>query len=210
MTDVMPRLTGVAARHALDPKEVADLAREYHRRWVEDEDFEKFKTATHMYDDCWASYTGYPLVMRWDLAADKEPLFIVALRVLMIKAAVYTLTNGDGKAAELALSLPVDEMTHAMVAQPTLWFDMSVRTGVRIVHETDYEELSWEPGDFTHQCLVLAFGEELNPRYWFGVEETKRRLQILQTQHELAGMRENGRSHDLTFGLDRELEFVGS
>lgn len=199
MTDVANRLTGVAAREALDAQEVADLANEYHKRWIQDPAFEEFETATKMYVDCWASYTGYPLVALWSLEQDKAALFVEGLRVLCLKAAVYTLTNKDGKAAELPVSLPVDEMTHAMIAQPTLWVDMMTRTGVPIVHQTDLEELAWNLGDFVSQCYLLAFGEEPPTRYWLDVAETHRRLAILEERHDKAGIRKNGRSHDITF-----------
>ena len=196
-----PSLSGVAARHALDPQEVADLANEYHRRFVEHPDFEKFRRATTMYVDCWASYTGYPLIAEWDLEKDKEALFTEALRVLSLKAAVFTMTNRDSKAAELLVSLPVDEMTHAMIAQPTLWVKMSQDTGVPIVHQTDLEELGWNPGDFTTQCYRAAWNEEPPARYWIGAEETMRRLALLEQHHERAGMHRNGRSHEINFAV---------
>lgn len=198
MTQATP-LSGVEARTALDPQTVADWANEYHRRFVEHPDFDKFKRATTMYVDCWASYTGYPLIARWDLEQDKEPLFVEALRVLCLKAAVFTLTAGDSKAAELLVSLPVDEMTHAMIAQPTLWVKMSQDTGIPIVHQTDLEELGWEPGDFTEQCYRAAWNETPPVRYWIGAEESKRRLALLEERHERAGMHRNGRSHDISF-----------
>jgi hypothetical protein len=197
----MNRPIGVEAREALDPPEVADLATEYYRRFVNDPEFDKFKTATKMYVDCWASYTGYPLVAKWNLDEDKGPLFVEGLRVICLKAAVYTLTNKDGKAAELPVSLPVDEMTHAMIAQPTLWVDMMIRTGVPIVHQTDLEEIAWEPGDFVSQCYRLAYGENPPERYWFGVAETMRRLAVLEERHDRAGIHKNGRSHDIEFEL---------
>lgn len=62
------------------------------------------------YVDCWATFTGYPTISRWDLDTDTEPLFGDAVKVLCLKPTVYELTSGDEEAAGLLVSAPVDEI----------------------------------------------------------------------------------------------------
>lgn len=89
------------------------------------EEYDRLVGSTMMYPDCWATFTGYPIIAQWDLAIDAEPLFQEALRVLCLKAAVYELTVGDEIAAELIVAAPVDEMVHAVLAQYTLCVRMT-------------------------------------------------------------------------------------
>ncbi len=78
-----------------------------------DPGFGRLNDSSKKYVDCWATFTGYPVIARWNLEQDKDNLFREAMRALSLKAAVFEQTGGDEEAAELLLSLPVDEMTHA-------------------------------------------------------------------------------------------------
>lgn len=73
---------------------------------------------------------------------------------------MYELTGGDEKAAELAQPVPVDVMSHALIAQFTVMSRIQDRTGIRFVHATDMEDGfaggTWKPGDFTHQAYRAA------------------------------------------------------
>lgn len=89
--------------------------------------YPRLERSARRYPDCWATFTGYPIVSHWDLDADSEPLFHDALRVLCLKAAVYELSGGDEQAAELLVSAPVDEMVHAILAQFTLMTRLQMR-----------------------------------------------------------------------------------
>ncbi len=80
-------------------------------------EFERFRLSTLAYPECWATFTGYPLVAGWDLDQDGPALFDEALRVMCLKAAVFRLTDGDEQAAELMCAPPVDEMIHALIAR---------------------------------------------------------------------------------------------
>lgn len=182
-------------------EQVAALAAKHLATLEQHKDFDRLRHATTMYVDCWATYTGYPVIRKWDLDADKDNLFKEAMRVLALKAAVWDLTGGDEDAAELLVSLPVDEMVHAVLAQTNLMFQMVGDTGVRFVHMTDTEEFGWEPGDYTAQCYVAAWGEEPPNRYWIGAEETRRRLGMLEVRHEMAGIQRNGRRHEFDFAV---------
>lgn len=170
------------------------------------EEYERLVESTRMYPDCWATFTGYPIIARWDLAKDAEPLFIEAMRVLCLKAAVYELTGGDEAAAELVVSPPVDEMVHATLAQYTLCVQMTRRLGITLVHMTDRERFGYRSGGYTDQCYLAAGWGEPDRRYWIDADETNRRLAILNARYEGAGIYDAGRRHDLDF--DRELAGV--
>jgi hypothetical protein len=99
-----------------------------------DAEFEALRQSSLKYADCWATYTGYPLVNQWHLDTDAPSLFDEGLRVLALKAAVFDLT-GDEKRAELLVSLPVDEMVHAIIAQTSLCKRIFDRLDVTCVHQ---------------------------------------------------------------------------
>lgn len=161
--------------------------------------YERLDSSSMRYTDCWSTFTGYPTIAQWDIDTDKGPLFTEAMRALALKAAVFELTGGDEQAAELLLPLPVDEMTHAVLAQHTLITQMQIRIGVLLPHMTDLEVFGWEPGDYTEQCYRAAGWGDLDPRYWVGTTEAKRRLNILDSEYQRAGVRDLGRRHDHTF-----------
>jgi len=165
-----------------------------------DPEYGRLVTSTKYYADCWATFTGYPVIARWDLESDKHALAVEALRALALKAAVYDLTH-DEVAAELLIALPVDEMVHAVLAQHNIVSGLQARLGVLLPHMTDLEEFGWEPGDYTSDCYAAAGWGEMNPRYWVGSAEAKRRLALLDAEYRKAGVRDNGRSHMHDFAL---------
>jgi hypothetical protein len=183
-----PEPTAVGRRAA----QIIDLVRS-------SDDYVRLSNSTEKYPDCRATFTGYPIIARFDLATDAGPLFIEALRVLCLKTAVFELSNGDESAAELVVSAPVDEMVHAILAQYTLCQTMTQKLGIRWIHMTDRERFGWEPLDYTHRCYVAAGWGEPNPRYWIGKAETNRRLGILANMYESIGIHDGGRSHEIDF-----------
>ena len=166
------------------------------------EEYDRLAASTRLYPDCWATFTGYPLVARFDLATDAGPLFDEALRVLALKTAVYELSGGDETAAELVIAAPVDEMVHAVLAQYTLCVRLTERLGIRFVHMTDRERFGYRLGDYTHQCYLAAGWGEPNPRYWIDADETSRRLAVLNGRYEQVGIHGGGRRHDIDFTAD--------
>jgi hypothetical protein len=170
------------------------------------DEYARLEESTRLYPDCWATFTGYPIVAKWDLSKDAGPLFQEALRVLALKSAVYELTGGDEEAAELVVSAPVDEMVHAVLAQYTLCQTMTQRLSIRFVHMTDRERFGWRRGDYTHECYTAAGWGEPDPQYWIDATETDRRLKILNDRYRSVGIENAGRKHDITFN---ELQPVG-
>lgn len=191
-----------------DPAAVGARAAQILAAIERDEAYGRLNHSSKKYADCWATFTGYPTIARWDIDTDKGPLFREAMRALSLKAAVFELTGGDEQAAELLLSLPVDEMTHAVLAQHTLITQLQIRIGVLLPHMTDQEEFGWEPGDYTEQCYRAAGWGDLDARYWIGTTEAKRRLGILNSEYSKIGVRADGRQHDFTFAQDKR-ELVG-
>lgn len=188
MRNALPEPTDVGRRAA----EILDLIER-------DEAYGRLNSSSKKYVDCWSTFTGYPTVANWSLEDDKGPLFRDAMRALALKAAVFELTGGDEAAAELLLPLPVDEMTHAVLAQHTLVTQLQIRIGVLLPHMTDREEFGYEPGDYTHRCYLAAGWGEPEARYWIGTTEAKRRLKELDGHYQQAGIHGLGRQHDHTF-----------
>jgi hypothetical protein len=166
-----------------------------------DEEFGRLQESTKLYPDCWASYTGYPIIAKWNEPVDKHPLFEEGLRLLALKSAVYELSGGNEAAAELLASAPVDEMVHAILAQHTVAVRIQGRTGVPLVHMTDTEKWGYDAGGYTHQCYLAAFGAEPPQRYWIGKDETARRLGILRAAYESVGIHQDGKAHDFDFAV---------
>ncbi|MEU7907216.1 hypothetical protein [Actinoplanes sp. NPDC049118] len=163
------------------------------------EEFGRLERSSKEYSDCWATFTGYPLIANWSLAADTPPLFEEAIRVLALKTAVFELSDGDEQTAELEISAPVDEMVHAVLAQYTLCQAMTEKLGIRFIHMTDQERFSYEIDGYTDQCYRAAGWGEPNRRYWLDRTETGRRLDILGAKYESIGIQAEGRSHCFTF-----------
>jgi hypothetical protein len=163
-----------------------------------DAEFEALRQSSLKYADCWATYTGYPLVNQWHLDTDAPSLFDEGLRVLALKAAVFDLT-GDEKRAELLVSLPVDEMVHAIIAQTSLCKRIFDRLDVTCVHQTDHEEFGWSWGDYTQQCYTEEGWGVPPERYWIDAEETTRRRKILNARYAGIGIGRDGREHSIDF-----------
>lgn len=182
-----------------DPAAVGGRAVELLDRLKADPAWPRLDESSKKYVDCWGTFTGYPVIEKWNLDADKGALFSEAMRAMCLKAAVFELTGGDEAAAELLLPLPVDEMTHAVLAQHNLITEIQIRNAVLLPHMTDLEEFGYEPGDYTHQCYVAAGWGEPPVRYWIGTAEAKRRLRMLEAEYNQIGIRRYGREHDKTF-----------
>lgn len=162
-----------------------------------DKEFEAFKAASLEYSEDWQCFTGFPVVARWSLEADAPALFEEGLRALALKAAVYALT-ADDQTAEIPIAVPVDEMTHAMLAQAQLLGRIADARGIGIIHQTDQEHTDYRAGGYTHDCYRLAWGEP-PARYWLDHEEVVRRRGVLAGLYESIGMGRSGREHQLDF-----------
>ncbi|WP_241844670.1 hypothetical protein [Kitasatospora sp. CB01950] len=132
------------------------------------------------------------------LDTDKGPLLTEGLRAIALKAAVFALT-GDERAAEVALPVLVDEMTHAMIAQPQLLARIAERTGFTLIHQTDQEHTDYTSGGYTHAAYLAAWGAEPPTRYWLDKKEVDRRLAILTKKYDSIGMGRSGREHSISF-----------
>ncbi|WP_037803033.1 hypothetical protein [Streptomyces sp. NRRL F-5135] len=187
-------MTATISRPA--PEKVAERAREIHAAIENDPEFERLWDTCAKYSSDWDDFYGYPIVVDYDAIGDAPALFKETIRTMAIKSAVYDLTNGDEKAAELPVPVPVDTMSHALMAQFTLLCRMQQRQGIQFVHMTDMEEGAgggtWDHGDYTHQVYKAAFGD-LNPRFWIGREETERRRKVLDQVYAGIGVTERGK-----------------
>jgi hypothetical protein len=171
--------------------------------------FGRLRQSSEKYADCWSTFTGFMAIERWDEDNDRGPLFAEAMRVLALKAAVFELTGGDEKAAELVVPAPVDEMVHAVLAQANLCFDASMAVpGMRFVHMTDNEEFGWNPGDYTEQCYLAAGWGTPPDRYWIPYGEYQRRLAHLAPLYGSIGIERLGRQSTLDFADDPRHELV--
>lgn len=176
------------------PEKVAARARQVLSAIEADPEFERLRTGCAKYDKDWQSFTGYALVDGFDVEKDTVPLFPEALRAMAIKSAVYEMTDGDECAAEVPVSIPVDEMIHALAAQFTVLSRVQERTGIKFVHATDREEIGgWDHGDYTHQVYRAAWGP-VNERFWFGKAETAKRRSAVIAKYEPLGIKDGGRS----------------
>lgn len=162
-----------------------------------DEDFEAFEAATLVYSSEWQCSTGFRVIEQCNLDEDQRPLLAEGLRALAIKAAVFEFT-GDESVAEVPVAVPVDEMTHAMIAQEQLLVRIARRVGSTIIHQTGQEHTDYTDGDFTHRAYRLAWGES-PARYWLVKEEVDRRIGILSQRYAGIGLDRAGREHDISF-----------
>ena len=163
------------------------------------EEYARLESSSKAYTDCWATFTGYPLVTNWNLATDTEPLFEEAMRVLSLKTAVFELSAGDEQAAELEISAPVDEMVHAVLAQYTLCQQLTAKLSIQFIHMTDQERFTYEAGGYTDHCYAAAGWGEQNRRYWLDQAEMGRRLDYLGALYQSIGFQDEGRSHTHDF-----------
>ncbi|MFF5407914.1 hypothetical protein ACFY8K_34240 [Streptomyces misionensis] len=176
---------------------VADAAQRILNDIKTDREFAAFRAASLEYSEDWQCFTGFPVVERWSLEADAKPLFEEGLRALALKAAVYDATCDD-QAAEIAIAVPVDEMTHAMLAQAQLLTRIAARVGAVIIHQTDQEHTDFRVGGYAHDCYRAAWGEP-PVRYWLDHEEVVRRRDVLAGLYASIGMGRSGREHSITF-----------
>lgn len=185
---------------------VAQRAQEIHTAIEADKEFPDFKAASLKYDADWQCFTGSVVVAEYDQETDKHGLFAEGLRALCLKAAVFEMT-GDENVAEIPIAVPVDEMTHAMIAQPQLLARITARVGVPIIHQTDQEHTDWRTGDYTHQAYRAAWGEPAD-RFWIDTEEVGKRLRWLDAKYQAMGFRKQGQAHGFRFSAE-ELADVG-
>lgn len=178
-------------------EKVAERAREIHTAIEADHEFPAFKAASLKYDADWQCFTGSVVVSEYDQEKDKHGLFAEGLKALCLKAAVYEMT-GDENTAEIPIAVPVDEMTHAMIAQPQLLARITARVGVSVIHQTDQEHTDWREGDYTHKAYGAAWGEP-DRRLWLPAEEVTRRLAWLDQKYAAMGFRKQGQAHSFTF-----------
>ena len=97
--------------------------------------YERLTQSSLYYTNCWFTNTGYATVSQWDQEKDAPVLAIEGLKVMALKAAVFAAT-GDEKRAELLVPSPVDEMVHAIVAQPNVLNPIAAVLDVTFVHAT--------------------------------------------------------------------------
>lgn len=160
--------------------------------------YDRLVSSTGFYCDGWGTFAGYASISKWDLETDFEGLFTEGLRVMCLKAAVYELT-GDEEKAELVISAPVDEMTHAIIAQYMLLRKVEKAVGTEFVHMTDRERFGYEQGNYTDKCYAAAGWGTPNPRFWYSAQETARRLALWNNEYERIGIHNLLRSHDYDF-----------
>jgi hypothetical protein len=180
------------------PEQVARRATEIMEAIDADPEFGDFTEAALKYDEAWTCFTGFPVISNWDLDDDKRPLLNEGLRALALKAAVYELGGQDEDMTEIPIAVPVDEMMHAMFAQPQLLARIAGRVGVSVIHQTDKEHHDYRTGDYTHTAYVMAWGTP-DERYWVDHTEAARRLAILEDRYAAAGFRRSGKAHSIDF-----------
>lgn len=139
-------------------EDVAARARQIMAAIEADPEFDAFTAAALKYDEAWTCFTGFPVIEQWNLDTDKRPLLTEGLRALALKAAVYELGGNDEDMTEIPVSVPVDEMMHAMIAQPQLLDRIAKRVGISVIHQTDKEHHEYAAGDYTHAAYMAAWG----------------------------------------------------
>ncbi len=182
-----------------EPAQVGDRAAQIMRAMQAHPGYDRLRSSSMKYSTCWATFTGYPLISKWSLDRDAEPLLTEALRVLALKAAVFELTEGDERAAELLVPAPVDEMVHAVLAQFTVMTEMQADLELTFPHATELERFDYDRGCITDAYYQAAGWGEQPSRYWLGSEEVERRLKVLNSRYEAAGLGQDGRSHGIDF-----------
>lgn len=183
-----------------DVSEVGPIAARILTSIKHDPDYDRLIDGCGRYNSDWTCTTGTVTVDRWDVTTDAVPLLEEALRVLALKAAVYSLT-GDEETAELPTAPPVDEVLHAVLAQRTLTERMAFRGGWQVVHMTDTEQEAedYEPGGYTWRAYLEAFGAAPPTRYWLGKAEHARRVAVVEGLLDQVGLHDKGRRHGIDF-----------
>ncbi|MER5490148.1 hypothetical protein ACSMX9_13005 [Streptomyces sp. LE64] len=185
------------------PERVAERARGILATIEADPEFGRLWDTCAKYSSDWDDFYGYPVIPDYDAIGDAPALFKETVRGMALKSAVFALTDGDEEAAELPLPVPVDVMSHALMAQFTLLCRMQERGGFQFVHMTDMEEGpgggAWDHGDYTHQCYKSAFGD-VHPRFWIGSAETERRRAVLDEVYARIGVTDRGKRVSIPLG----------
>lgn len=184
--------------HGPTPAEVGTLAASLLAQVEASPLYDRLRTSSERYSDCWLTTAGFALVRDWNERNDSGPLFGEAMRAMALKAAVWQLTHSE-ELAELLLPPPVDEMTHAIIAQPNVWTQISAETGFRFVHMTDLEQAGYKPGGYTYRCYLAAWGEEPPARFWLDETTVQDRRAQLEPVFSSVGLNEFGRSTAFTF-----------
>ncbi|MER7874812.1 hypothetical protein ABTY63_14815 [Streptomyces solisilvae] len=180
-----------------NPAHVAEGAIQVHHLITTDHEYDAFRAASLEYSEDWQCFTGFPVISNWSLEEDAAPLFEEGLRALSLKAAVHALT-GDDQAAEISIAVPVDEMTHAMLAQAQLLRRIAERHGIQIIHQTDQEHTDYVGTGYTADCYRAAWGQP-PARYWLDHTEVLRRREHLAGLYTSIGMGRSGREHSIKF-----------
>lgn len=177
--------------------EVATQAKKILDAFYADPEYTAFETATLEYSSDWQCFTGFPVISEWNLDTDKGPLLTEGLRALALKAAVFDAT-GDEKTSELPIAVPVDEMTHAMIAQPQLLRRIADRIGMTVIHQTDQECTDYTGDSLTAQLYQAAWGQP-PARYWLEKDEVEQRVIRLSELYASVGLNRSGREHSIAF-----------
>lgn len=180
-----------------EAKDIVPEALRLHSALCADPAFPAFRAASLLYSEDWQCFTGFPVISNWSLEGDSPDLFEEGLRALALKGALY-LATGDDKIAEVPIAVPVDEMTHAMLAQAQLLHTISKRSGVPVIHQTDQEHTDYDRGTITYAYYSAAWGEP-NPRYWLDHHEVAHRRDHLASLYSQIGMGRSGREHNIDF-----------
>ncbi|GAA0700915.1 hypothetical protein GCM10009548_87330 [Streptomyces malaysiensis subsp. malaysiensis] len=107
--------------------------------------------------------------------------------------------TGDDQAAEISIAVPVDEMTHAMLAQAQLLHRIAKRHGIQIIHQTDQEHTDYTSAGYTADCYRAAWGQP-PARYWLDhAEVLQRRAHLADLYTPSIGMGRSGREHSIKF-----------
>ncbi|MEE6264327.1 hypothetical protein ACJ6WD_36610 [Streptomyces sp. VTCC 41912] len=180
----------------IQPEDVAARAWQILDTWQADGEWARLRSSCAKYSSDWTDCYGYTIIPDYDAVVDAPALFGEAVRVLALKSAVYELTGGDEKAAELAQPVPTDVMSHALTAQFTVLSRIQERTGIRFVHATDMEDGfaggTWQFGDFTHRAYRAAWGP-VHERYWIDADTTECSRRVLDEVYAGIGITERGK-----------------
>jgi hypothetical protein len=182
-----------------EPAQVGERAAQIMRGLQAHPGYERLRSSSMKYSTCWATFTGFPLISKWSLDRDAEPLLTEALRVLALKAAVFELTEGDERAAELLVPAPIDEMVHAVLAQFTVMSGMQADLELTFPHATELERFEYDRGCVTDAYYHAAGWGEQPLRYWLSSADVERRLRILNSRYQAAAIGQDGRSHGIDF-----------
>ncbi|RAY15434.1 hypothetical protein DPM19_12140 [Actinomadura craniellae] len=181
------------------PEQVAEEAARILDAIHGDPEYQRLLEGCVRYDNDWQCAAGVWTISRWNVRADAAPLIEEALRALALKGAVYKLT-GDVAAAELPIARPVDEVTHAVLAQRYVTECIACRAGIAFIHMTDTEQEAppYRAGGYTHTAYTKAWGQP-PARYWLDADEHARRAAVLDALLSGVGVHDLGRSHTIAF-----------